>query len=350
MSTTRSLPAAEAVSKVSSEPTAGCDTVAPGISVILPVYNAAPHLEMTLESLRRQEWHALELIAVDDGSNDGSARILEREQEAWQDGSRRMVVLREPHSGAAAARNAGVAQATGPIVLFVDADDLLHPELARRLAGRLEDEAIDLAFPRYRHIDETGAPLNVISPAAPARCTIADLMVESPIHSATGVMVRKSALDRAGTFDTTMRGCIDLDLFVRVAALRPGNVAALNWIGVEYRRRRGQITSDWRRMETHWLRVADKLAAAGHGLPGSAFRRGRSRNRLYCAATAYQAGAEAEARELVWRTIRDDPAVAVTTAEGRVRTLAAVASLLPRPVHKRIRDAFNGRPGPREIG
>jgi glycosyltransferase involved in cell wall biosynthesis len=94
------------------------------VSIVLPCFNAAPHLERCLSSLFAQTHRPLELIAVDDGSRDDTLVLLE---EARARCPFRMTVLRQPNAGACSARNAGLLAASGTFIQFMDADDELEP-------------------------------------------------------------------------------------------------------------------------------------------------------------------------------------------------------------------------------
>ncbi|MEN8833412.1 MAG: glycosyltransferase family 2 protein [Pacificibacter sp.] len=104
----------------------------PKISIILPVFNAERFLESTLETVLSQTFQDWELIAVDDGSTDRSAQILER---AASTQSRIRVFCHPLRQGAFAARNTGIDHAKGAYIAFLDADDLWHPtKLAAQLS------------------------------------------------------------------------------------------------------------------------------------------------------------------------------------------------------------------------
>lgn len=92
----------------------------PKISVVIPVYNAAPFLRECLDSALGQSLSDLELVCVNDGSTDESADLLHQYQA--RDG--RVRVTSQLHSGAGLARNRGIALAVGDFVAFLDADDL----------------------------------------------------------------------------------------------------------------------------------------------------------------------------------------------------------------------------------
>lgn len=107
----------------------GCGRIpAPAVTAVIPVYNEADCLAACLESLRTQEMPPAEILVVDDGSSDGSAEI------AGRLGAR---VLRQDHRGPGAARNLGVREAAGNIILFADADMTFGPGYVAALARPL---------------------------------------------------------------------------------------------------------------------------------------------------------------------------------------------------------------------
>lgn len=98
----------------------------PLVSIVLPMYRVASVLPSCLASLKRQTYHHLELLFVDDCSPDDSACIVEREREALEALGMRVVLLRHTHnSGVAVARNTALDAATGAWVFHYDADDRL---------------------------------------------------------------------------------------------------------------------------------------------------------------------------------------------------------------------------------
>ncbi len=98
--------------------------VPPLISIIIPVYNAGRYLAGCLDSILRQTHKNMEVICVNDGSTDCSQDILDAY--AQKDG--RIKVIVQDNNGMSAARNAGLACASGPFVSFVDADDTIEPD------------------------------------------------------------------------------------------------------------------------------------------------------------------------------------------------------------------------------
>src|SRR3989304_9145320 len=95
----------------------------PAISVLMPCYNAAATLDEAVESILRQTRKDIELIAVNDGSSDGSGDLLE----AWQGRDARVTVLQRPHEGLIVALNAGLAAGRAALGARVGAEDPAPP-------------------------------------------------------------------------------------------------------------------------------------------------------------------------------------------------------------------------------
>jgi glycosyltransferase involved in cell wall biosynthesis len=111
----------------------------PLISVIIPVYNGERYLAEAIESVLAQTYRPIEVIVVDDGSTDGSARVAQQ----WAE----VRYHSQPHSGAAAARNYGVQLAQGDLFAFLDADDLwVQDKLERQVVTLREHPELDMVF------------------------------------------------------------------------------------------------------------------------------------------------------------------------------------------------------------
>lgn len=95
------------------------------ISIIIPVYNVKPYLERCLESVIKQTYGNLEIIIVDDGSNDGGELICDEYGMKYKNTK----VIHQQNQGLSAARNAGLELATGNWIAFLDSDDWIHPQM-----------------------------------------------------------------------------------------------------------------------------------------------------------------------------------------------------------------------------
>lgn len=124
----------------------------PKLSVVVPVFNVAEFVEDCLESLARQNVEDVEVIVVDDGSADDTAARAE----AFAARDPRFTVIRQANRGPGAARNAGIAHATGTYLAFADGDDVIPPPAFELLIGSLEDTGSDFALGNARRLTEAG--------------------------------------------------------------------------------------------------------------------------------------------------------------------------------------------------
>lgn len=124
------------------------------VSIVIPVYNAAAHLHRCLDSICRQTFRDFEVVAVDDGSTDGSAGTLDSFA-----GQLPLKVIRQANQGQSAARNAALAVAQGEYVLMVDADDFIHPQLLEHAVRAADCGQSDFVLFDYRDVrpDQVGA-------------------------------------------------------------------------------------------------------------------------------------------------------------------------------------------------
>ena len=101
----------------------------PKVSIIVPVYNVRKYLEDALLSVIHQTYKNLEIIIIDDGSNDGSEIICDE----YVRKDNRIKVIHQKNGGLSAARNTGLDNATGEFIAFIDSDDIFHPEMIQRM-------------------------------------------------------------------------------------------------------------------------------------------------------------------------------------------------------------------------
>lgn len=109
------------------------------VSVIIPVYNVAPYLRRNLDSVLGQTLRDIEVICVDDGSDDGCAKILEE----YAQKDPRVRVLSQKNAGAGAARNLGLAHAGGEFLSFLDSDDFFESAMLEKMVALAEADNAD---------------------------------------------------------------------------------------------------------------------------------------------------------------------------------------------------------------
>jgi glycosyltransferase involved in cell wall biosynthesis len=177
----------------------------PLVSVVIPVFNGARFLAATLASVSAQDYLQRELLVVDDGSDDGSAVLAAAVPGA--------VVLHQHRQGPAAARNAGVAAAHGPLIAFLDQDDLWRPtKLSVQVRAMRARPELGMSITGHRLFLEPGA-----TRPGWLRRELLDRDLLGPMPSV--LMVTRAAFAQIGPFDTTNMATSDVDWFLRALDL-----------------------------------------------------------------------------------------------------------------------------------
>lgn len=279
------------------------------VSIVMPAFNVERYIVEAVRSALEQTHAAFEILVVDDGSSDGTLTRL-KELHSFPT----LQILQQPNRGASAARNAGIAAAQGDIVTFLDADDRLHPQLLEKSVEMLSrNPGLDLVFPLCRHVDADGQPTGVRSKVSAPRFDFRSILVKNPIHSASGVSVRRSALMKVEGFDESLSSNVDFDLWLRVAAIRPNNVAVIaQWL-LDYRQRPGQLTGDWRRMAENWERVLARSRSVDPATVARLEGEARAHSLLYWSTIARRQGDFNQARAMVGRAWRIAPVAMLCT-------------------------------------
>lgn len=202
----------------------------PAISVVMPVYNRAPVVGEAIRSVLAQDFPDFELIVVDDGSTDGTAKAVE----AFDDPRVRLIRL-PANAGGNAARNRGIEAATAPLITFLDSDDAYLPNklgfAVRAFAERPElDVLLDSFIKRYPERDRPDIELR--NPVLDDNGAIVEALFNRRIWKATpAVTARRETVLRAGKFDEGLRRRQDFDFILRLAKVgRIATTDQLLWV------------------------------------------------------------------------------------------------------------------------
>jgi glycosyltransferase involved in cell wall biosynthesis len=188
----------------------------PAVSVVMPCFNAEDHLGRSVDSVLGQSFPDWELIAVDDGSTDGTRAWLQAQTDP------RVHLHVQPNRGVSAARNAGLALARGRLVAFLDADDTWEPTFLAEMVAALEarPDAV-LAYCGWQNLGLPGGRGEPFVPPDYETVTKRETLFAGcrwPIHAA---LARHDAIEHAGGFDTTLKNAEDYALWLRVGTAGP---------------------------------------------------------------------------------------------------------------------------------
>lgn len=178
----------------------------PKVSVIIPTYNREKFLKEAIESVLNQTYKDLELIVIDDGSEDGTSQLMKTYSQ--------IVYKTIPHSGVSRARNEGIRWAQGEYIAFLDSDDLWLPhKLSHQMKVMSEGYKISYTDeiwlrkgvrvnPKKKHTKYSG----FIFPKLLPLCLI----------SVSSCVIKREVLEEVGYFDETLPVCEDYDLWLRI--------------------------------------------------------------------------------------------------------------------------------------
>jgi glycosyltransferase involved in cell wall biosynthesis len=192
------------------------------ISVIIPLYNKAAHIQRTLDCVLAQTHGDFEIIVVDDGSTDGGAKIVRQCPDP------RVRLIQQPNAGVSAARNHGVSQAKAELLSFIDADDEWDRDfLATVLALREKFPDAGVWGTAYSIMAPNGTVCRVKLREDSLRQEQGLIMnyfqaatLEQPIH-ASSMLVRKDAFLKIGGYRVGLQRLEDTDLLFRLALRYP---------------------------------------------------------------------------------------------------------------------------------
>lgn len=125
------------------------------ISIIIPIYNKEEYLERCVKSAMEQTYSNIEIVLVDDGSEDESPKMCDHYKEL----DRRVVVVHKKNGGLSDARNAGIDVSKGRYLFFLDADDYLALDAMEILHKRITEEKADIAICNFAWIGSKGESL-----------------------------------------------------------------------------------------------------------------------------------------------------------------------------------------------
>jgi glycosyltransferase involved in cell wall biosynthesis len=345
------------------------------VSVIIPSYDRAHCVERAVDSALGQTHPDVEVIVVDDGSTDGTDTLIARRY----GGDRRVRLHRQENRGIAAARNAGLARASGAFVAFLDSDDVWLPwklelqiaclrgrrELglvwtdmaAVRASGALESETYLRRmysayrwFPTFESLFRSSVPLASLAPRAaelfPRRRLYfgeigTAMLMGNLVHTST-VVLRRDRIDELKGFREDLRPAgEDYELYLR--ACRTGPVGYLDVSSIRYQLGRAdQATrpANTLRLAENFLRIIEPiLNGVGRGeLPGEMRSAVLAEAHAWIGEARLDRGDAALARRALLRSLTFQP------AQPRTARLLAGACL-PSPLRAAARRLFRAARG-----
>jgi glycosyltransferase involved in cell wall biosynthesis len=182
------------------------------VTVIIPAYNAEKYLAQTIETVLQQTYTDFELLVVDDGSSDRTPDIVTDCSDP------RVKLISQVNQGVSAARNTGIAHATGEFVAFLDSDDLWMPHKLETHVRHLQaNPELGMSFARVEYLNPDGTRTGARTNLRLRNIKIQHLYYENLACTPSNVVVRRAVLPDTGGFDGGLSGFEDMEFSVRVS-------------------------------------------------------------------------------------------------------------------------------------
>ncbi len=182
----------------------------PLISVIIPTFNRKEMVIKAIESVMQQTYCQVELIIVDDGSNDRTASTLKGQFS-------QAIIIEQNNSGVSAARNSGIQVAKGSLIALLDSDDLWMPHKLERQVAFFHKHPSAMICQTEEIWIRNGRRVNPKKRHQKPTGMIFESSLELCLVSPSAVMIRKPLLAEVGLFDESLPACEDYDLWLRIA-------------------------------------------------------------------------------------------------------------------------------------
>jgi SAM-dependent methyltransferase len=253
------------------------------VAIVIVTHNQAHFLAEAIESAVAQSRPADEILVVDDGSTDNPEEVVARYPDVR--------LHRQDNLMLSAARNTGLRKTVSDFVLFLDADDKLHP---RAIGASLDRFALapesGFVFGGYQLVDATGNPISKVYVGSVDSDAYRSFLERNCVKMHGTVLYRREVIEEAGGFDTGLRRCEDYDLYLRIAERYP--IACHGELVANYRRHGSNMSLDYSGMLESVLAVMEKqrLRAAERPEWQAAWRSGATRWRDAACGMAMGAG------------------------------------------------------------
>lgn len=286
----------------------------PLVSVIIPAYNAEKYVLLAISSVLEQNYAPLEILLIDDGSTDGTAKLVQRE-------APQVRIIQQTNAGVAAARNTGLRHASGEFICFLDADDGWFPgKLVAQADYLARHPEVGLVFHQWLvwRPDANGVYAKLGQPqqangaidTTNSGWIYPQLLLDCIVHTST-VMLRRQIAQQVGFFDQNLINGEDYNYWLRVS--RICQMHKLCGVYSFYREVAGSLTSTPKTLNFEYLVVQRAVQEWGLSAPGGKALPSRQiKSRLAKLAFGFgflhfHGGSPRLARQAFFDAIRHDP-------------------------------------------
>lgn len=211
------------------------------ISIIVPVYNVEQYLITCVESLRNQTYSNLEIILIDDGSQDKSSQLCDELEKK----DKRIKTFHRINKGPSAARNYGLSIATGDYILFVDSDDYIEADMCKQLIDNMTNVDVVICGVKKEGIENGVFPLNSFEDIIDSKEMTEWLLLGKKVKSWPVNKLIKRSLIGELRFNESIKYEEDVDFYLRLFSTRDAKIRFIPYVGYHYVVRRNSLTNTY---------------------------------------------------------------------------------------------------------
>lgn len=279
----------------------------PVVSVIVPAYNAEAFIDQTLNSVLSQTYKNIEVLVVDDGSQDRTAEIVK--SIAQKD--HRVILLQQSNTGVAAARNLAIQKSRGEYIAPLDADDIWYPQkIEKQVQCMLQAElCVGLVYTWSVYIDEEGIPTGEYVDINREGDVYIELLYENFIGNASAPLIRRTCFERVGYYNCKLKehngqGLEDWDLYLRTAECYQFRVVLEFLLG--YRQVIGSMSFNSMSMKKSFYLMMADVRQRYPDIPATIYRQSTSKYLYYLVGKNQQCAAHWRSIILLYKALCSD--------------------------------------------
>lgn len=224
------------------------------VSVVIPVYNGEKTISQTIDSVLKQSIHDIEVIVINDGSNDLTSQIVSHIQDL------RVKMFSYSHSGASVSRNKGIQNSIGEYIAFIDADDIwTSDKLELQLKALTEHPQAKLAYSWTDYIDFDGNFIKHGRHVSVTGNVYGKLLLSNFLENGSNPLISRYVFETIGGFNESLVTAEDWDMWLRIAAQY--EFVCVEKAQVFYRVNPNSLSTDLTRMAADSLHVIENAFA-----------------------------------------------------------------------------------------
>lgn len=314
----------------------------PIVSVVVPMYNVEKYIETCLDSVLAQTFHHFEVICVDDGSSDNTAKIVARYNDS------RIVLIQQQNRGLSGARNTGIQAARGMYVALLDSDDYWAPEKLARHVNHLNSRPkVGVSYSPSLFVNDDGELMGIGQFPQLKRVTSKTVFCRNPVGNGSAPVIRRQLLlkmnlnsdsdKRLMVFDESLRQSEDIELWTRIALNTRWKFEGIPQPLTYYRVNASGLSANVQNQLNSWKKAMQANRAAHPGFFKRNYQLAKAYQLRYLARRAVQSGDSSKAISLIHNALFCHLGILYEEPKRTLLTYGcAVLSLLPKDIYKRL--------------